>query len=193
MKNVLCPRCKTEHRLANDASGYTCSGCGTGWVFAKCAQCHSTFHAPAHTASWTCKRCGFRNVSEATPPPETVAEEPDARPSLLDQARTRWNALTGRAKLIAIVVPIGIIGIVAGLALSGGGSGGPSGTAAALQSYCQHEHNLAQEFTRAPAVRRFAKQIKQDAAAFKAAGDTQTAKELKTIVQEARALAAKVA
>src|SRR2546429_2119218 len=119
MKNVRCPRCKTEHRLPNDATGYTCSECGTEWVFAKCAQCHSTFHAPARTASWTCKRCGFRNVSAAGPEPEPAAAPREAGPSLLDRGRARWSGLSQRGKLIAIAAPlIGIVGVVAVL-LSG--------------------------------------------------------------------------
>src|SRR5438067_8856845 len=110
MKSVRCPRCKTEHRLPSDATGYTCSECGTEWVFAKCAQCHSTFHAPARTASWTCKRCGFRNVSEVGPQPEATPRE--AAPSLVSSARERWNGLSQRGKLIAVVAPLVIVVVV---------------------------------------------------------------------------------
>src|SRR5436305_14175814 len=99
MKNVLCPRCKTEHRLPNDATGYTCSGCGTEWVFAKCAQCHSTFHAPARTAAWTCKRCGFRNEGTAVAPPEPPSRRARGG-GLLGSVRSRWNALSPRGRLL---------------------------------------------------------------------------------------------
>ena len=38
MKSVRCPRCKTEYRLPNDATGYTCAECGTEWVYVTTAE-----------------------------------------------------------------------------------------------------------------------------------------------------------
>jgi DNA-directed RNA polymerase subunit RPC12/RpoP len=191
MRNVLCPRCKTEHRLPNDATGYTCDGCGTEWVFAKCAQCHSTFHAPARTAAWTCKRCGFRNVRTPEPEPEPEPER-EKGPGLLQRAHSRWSALSQRGKLIAVAAPIALILIVVIAVLASGG-GGPSQAAqlaAAKASYCLHSHALAQELDRGPAVNRAATQIKKDAALFRQAGDPATARQLKAIAREARKLAA---
>ena len=194
MRNVRCPRCKSEHRLAADAPGYVCSGCGTEWVFARCEQCHSSFHAPAGTASWTCKRCGFRNVSAAGPEPEPAAAPREAGPSLLDRGRARWRGLSQRGKLIAIAAPlIVIVVVVAGVLLSGGGSG-PSGASLAVikGTYCLHSRGLFQESDRAPAVSRAADQIHKDAAAFRRAGDAATARELKAVVRLARKLASAI-
>jgi len=189
MRNVRCPRCKTEHRLPNDATGYTCDGCGTDWVFAKCAQCHSTFHAPAHTAAWTCKRCGFRNVRTPEPEPEPEPEQ-EKGPGLLERARSRWSDMSPRAKLIAVAAPIAVILIVVIAVLASGG-GGPSQAAqlaAAKQFYCTDMRALTQQ-QRGPAVTRGAKLIKKDAAAFRKAGDAATAKELRAVVKAAKRLA----
>ena len=192
MKNVLCPRCKTEHRLPSDAAGYTCSSCGTEWVFAKCAQCHSTFHAPARTASWTCKRCGFRNVSATAPEPEP-AEAAAPRPSLLARARTGWSGLSQRGKLLAVGVPVLILVVVIALLLSGGGSGGPSSVsqlAAAKTSYCLHSRELTEEIERHDAVLRHAVEIRKDAGAFRRAGDPATATQVRKVFKAAKKLAA---
>jgi len=192
MRNVRCPRCKSEHRLPNDATGYTCSGCGTEWVFAKCAQCHSTFHAPARTASWTCKRCGFRNVSAPAAEPEPEPEpEREKGPNVLDRARARWNATSSRTKIIAIGAPLAVI-LIFVVALMATGGSGPSTAAqlaAAKQSYCIHLRELTQE-QRGPAVNRAAKKIKQDAAAFRQAGDATTARELVAVTHAAKRVVA---
>ena len=187
MKNVRCPRCKTEHRLPNDAPGYTCSGCGTEWVFARCAQCHSTFHAPAHTASWTCKRCGFRNETAAEPEPEPEPER-EAGPSLVDRARTWWGELSSRAKLGAIVAPIAIIVVILMVVLlGGGGSPAPVSPEAAKQTYCADLLKL-QQLDRAPAVGRFIAAMKRDVKSFKAAGDAESTTQVKKIVVAAKKL-----
>ena len=187
MKNVRCPRCKTEHRLPNDAAGYTCSECGTEWVFARCQQCHSTFHAPAHTASWTCKRCGFRNVNEPEPEPEPEPVR-EAGPSLVDRARTRWNGLSSRARLGAVLVPIAVIVVVLIVVLAGGG-GGPAqlSPAAAKAAYCADLAGL-QQLDRAPAVGRFIAAMKRDQKALQAAGDAASADQVKKIVTAAKKL-----
>lgn len=193
MKNVRCPRCKTEHRLPNDATGYTCSGCGTEWVFAKCAQCHSTFHAPARTASWTCKRCGFRNVSAAQPEPELEGPGPNPKgggPSFLDGARARWNGLSQRGKLVAVAAPLLVIIVIVIVVVAGGGGGTPAADtlAAAKQSYCLHSHALAQELDRKDAVAREAHSIHLAARTFHKNGDPATAKQLQDVVKAAKKL-----
>src|SRR5207247_4850655 len=103
MRNVRCPRCKMEHRLGADATGYTCSGCGTEWVFARCGQCHSTFHAPAGTATWTCRRCGFHNVTTTAEP---VTPQPSAGRGGLGPAVSWWRRLSSRGRLAVVVVPL---------------------------------------------------------------------------------------
>jgi DNA-directed RNA polymerase subunit RPC12/RpoP len=195
VKNVRCPRCKTEHRLPNDASGYTCSGCGADWVFAKCAQCHSTFHAPARTASWTCKRCGFRNVSTSAPEPELAPPRPPGR-GLGASIGDRWNGLSPRGKLIAVAVPALVVVIVLVVALVGGGGGGGVGggtsLAEAKASFCLHTRELTDLTERSPAVLRAAQDIKKDSVLFREAGDVASAKKLKDIVKAARKLAAAI-
>ena len=190
MRNVRCPRCKSEHRLAADAPGYVCSGCGTEWVFARCEQCHSSFHAPAGTASWTCKRCGFRNVGAAprAPVPTASRSTPFVR-----SAGAAWGRLGSRSRFAIVAVPLVIAAVVAGVLLSGGGSG-PSGASLAVikGTYCLHSRALFQESDRAPAVSRAADQIQKDAAAFRRAGDAATARRLKAVVRLARKLASAI-
>jgi len=191
MRNVRCPRCKSEHRLAADAPGYVCSGCGTEWVFARCEQCHSSFHAPAGTASWTCKRCGFRNVGAAPRAPVPAARRPTP---FLRSAAASWSRLGSRSRFAIVAIPLVVAAVVAGVLLSGGGGGASSGArlTAAKQSYCLHSRALFQESDRAPAVSRAADQIQKDAAAFRRAGDAATARELKAVVRLARKLASAI-
>jgi ribosomal protein L37AE/L43A len=184
MDLVRCPRCKTEHRLAPGASGYTCAGCGTAWLFVQCAQCHGTFHAAAGLEAWTCSRCGHRNVA----PPE-VAAAPRVGPRR--QAPTGWQRLTPKGKLALVLVPIVIAGIVIGFLLAGGGGGGgPAGNAklaAAHRSYC-HDLTVLQIGFRPDALGRFLNKMKRDISLYRAAGDKVSVDDLKEIQSAAQDL-----
>jgi phage terminase Nu1 subunit (DNA packaging protein) len=103
--------------------------------------------------------------------------------------------MSSRAKTGAIVVPLGIAALVIVIVLVFGGGGGVSTAtqlAAAKQSYCTHLRELTQE-QRGPAVNRAAKKIKRDAAAFRAAGDPATARQLKAVVRAAKRVVAALA
>src|SRR5437660_4248724 len=178
MNLVRCPRCKTEHRLAPDAPGYTCAGCRTDWLFVQCAQCHSTFHSAVGIESWTCKRCGHTN----TVPPDAIAAARRGR-RIPHREPTGWSRLTRRARLGVVAVPIVIAAAGAGvLAANSGGNGptGPSKLAAARQSYCADQAELQIGF-RVPALGRFLVKLRRDIGLFRAAGDTVTVHDLQRI------------
>jgi hypothetical protein len=91
-----------------------------------------------------------------------------------------------------VAIPLVVAAVVAGVLLSEGGGSSGARLAAARQTYCLHSRALAQELDRAPAVARASKQIRADAAAFRAAGDAAAARELRAIVRAGLRLSAAI-
>jgi transcription elongation factor Elf1 len=187
VSEVTCPRCHTRQALA-DESGYTCTGCGTSWMFAACDNCGSRFHMRPGTTAWTCPECGHEHGSATMvdlapePEPERIPATVIARHAAAPNARTKRRptrrrltalAALGIAAVLVTAFALSSFGAEKDAAASPPPSSGASPSVTSTQALCLHLRDL--QTPRVDALTRLAATLGDDAATIEAEGNAKLA------------------
>jgi transcription elongation factor Elf1 len=184
MSEVTCPRCHTRQQLA-DPVGYTCTGCGTAWMFVTCDSCGQRFHMRPGTTAWTCPACGHEQGSAAMVDLEEGSGQrpPAVRPRHAAPAKVKRPPTRRKLALIAAIGVAAVLLVSFAISSLGApqGSAAPTTTtttttttpppptsAPPVEALCLHLRDL--QTPREDAFTRLAATLEDDAAAIEEAG-----------------------
>jgi predicted RNA-binding Zn-ribbon protein involved in translation (DUF1610 family) len=202
MPNVTCPSCSTRQEIVEGAESYTCTSCGRVWEFVVCESCGSRFHAKPGTTEWTCPTCGTAHPRVASPQPVAISGDdleavpteapggplqpgPTTDPGTVfpmpRAERTGWAGWAGKVPTWAWVAVVAVVVVaIAAVVLTRGGGSTPEASGSATEAMCAHVGGLQE--LRTDALGRAQDDLKADAAALKAEGSEDVAKQVKKLI-----------